>query len=67
MFPNQRFGDVSWHNMHIGLHALNLFYVIALDVNYQRSKLGCRRKKNSTYDTAIHYRKNNTGCALTVE
>jgi len=22
MFPNQRFGDVFWHNMHILLHAL---------------------------------------------
>jgi len=27
MFPNQRFGDVCWHNMHIILHALSLFYV----------------------------------------
>jgi len=27
MFPKQRFGEVSWHNMHILLHALSLFYV----------------------------------------
>jgi len=27
MFPNQRFGQVCWHNMHILLHALSLFYV----------------------------------------
>jgi len=27
MFPNQRFGDVCWHNMHIFLHPLPLFYV----------------------------------------
>ena len=27
MFPNQRFGEVFWHNMHILLHALPLFYV----------------------------------------
>ena len=27
MFPNQRFGEVCWHNMHILLHALPLFYV----------------------------------------
>jgi len=26
-FPNQRFGEVCWHNMHILLHALPLFYV----------------------------------------
>jgi len=27
MFPNQRFGEVYWHIMHILLHALPLFYV----------------------------------------
>jgi len=27
MFLNQRFGEVCWHNMHILLHALSLFYV----------------------------------------
>jgi len=27
MFPNQRFGEVFWHNMHIFLHPLPLFYV----------------------------------------
>ena len=27
MFPNQCFGEVCWHNMHIRLHPLPLFYV----------------------------------------
>jgi len=27
MFPNQRFGEVCCHNMHILLHAIPLFYV----------------------------------------
>jgi len=27
MFPNQRFGEVYWHNLHILLHVLPLFYV----------------------------------------
>jgi len=27
MFPNQRFGDVFWHDLHILLHALPLFFV----------------------------------------
>jgi len=27
MFPNQRFGEVCWHNMHIFLHPLPLFHV----------------------------------------
>ena len=27
MFPNQHFGEVCWHNIHILLHALALFYV----------------------------------------
>jgi len=33
--------------MHILLHPVPLFYVIALNINYQRSKLGYRRKINS--------------------
>jgi len=27
LFPNLRFGEIIWHNMHILLHALPLFYV----------------------------------------
>jgi len=27
MFPNQRFGEVCLHNIHILLHALRLIYV----------------------------------------
>ena len=27
MFPNQRLGEVCWHNMHILLHAISLNYV----------------------------------------
>ena len=38
MFPNQRFGEVCWHNMHILLHALSLFFCHC-SINYQRSKL----------------------------
>jgi len=34
--------------MHIFLHPFPLFCVIALNINYQRSKLGYRRKTNST-------------------
>jgi len=26
-FPNQRFGEVCWHTLHVLLHALPLFYV----------------------------------------
>jgi len=49
MFPNQRFGDVCWHNKLILLHALPLFYIFALNINYyQRSKFEHRRKMNST-------------------
>jgi len=25
MFPDQRFGEVCWHNMHIRLHALFIY------------------------------------------
>ena len=28
MFPNQHFGKVRWHNMHLLLHALHSFYVL---------------------------------------
>ena len=27
MFPNQRFGEVRWHNMHIRLHTLPIIYI----------------------------------------
>jgi len=27
MFPNQRYDEVRWHDMHVILHALSLFYV----------------------------------------
>jgi len=37
-----------WHNMHIFLHPLPLFCVVALIINYQRSKLGDRRETNSS-------------------
>jgi len=52
MYPNQRFGEVCGHNMHILLHANALPYfmilcVIALNLNCQCSKLGYRRKLNS--------------------
>jgi len=47
MFPNQRFGEVCWHNIHVFLHGFPLFCVIALNIIYQRSKLGYWRKINS--------------------
>jgi len=34
--------------MHVLLHALPLIRVIELNINYQRSRLGYRRKINST-------------------
>jgi len=48
IFPNQRFDEVCRYNRHILLHALPLFYVIALNINYERSKLEYRRKIHST-------------------
>jgi len=50
MFPNQRFGDVFRHDLHMLLHALPLpfFCVVTLNINYQRSKFEYRRKINST-------------------
>jgi len=30
MFPNQHFGEVGWHNMHILLHALCLLYFMSI-------------------------------------
>jgi len=30
MFPNQRFGEVCWHNMHMRLYALLFIYVSML-------------------------------------
>ena len=47
MFPNQRFGEVCWHNIHTFLHPLPLF-LCHCSINYQRSKLGYRRKTNTT-------------------
>jgi len=55
MFRNQRLDEVYRHNMHILLlHTLSIFCVIALNknyalnINYQRFKLGYRRKIYST-------------------
>jgi len=48
IFQDQHVGEACWHNMHIFVHALVLFHVIALNINYQRSKFGYRRKINST-------------------
>ena len=46
MFPNQRFGEVCWHNMHIFYIAPLILCVIALNINYWSSKLGYRKKLN---------------------
>jgi len=59
MFPNQRFGEVSWHdNAHFSTSTPLIACGIALNINYQRSKLGYRRKKTQRYDTAVHNCKN---------
>jgi len=49
MFPNQRFGEVCWHNMICIIFTSTplISCVVALSINYQRSKLGYRRKTNS--------------------
>ena len=47
-FPNQRLGEVCWHNMQIILHALSLLVVVqrvtVMNIKHQRSKLGDRSK-----------------------
>jgi len=49
MFPNQRFGEVSWHNnAYFSITTPLISCDIALNISYQRSKLGYRRKMNST-------------------
>ena len=49
MFPNQRFGKVSWHNnAYFSTSTPFISCGIALNINYQRSKLRYRRKINST-------------------
>jgi len=65
MFPNQRFGEVCWHNMHIFLHPLPLFCVVALNINYQHSKLAIAEKQTQRYDTAVHNCKNIRLCIKT--
>ena len=56
MFPNQHFGEVCWHNMHIfSTSTPFILCVIALNINYQRSKLGYRRKINSTLRHSSSY------------
>ena len=49
MFPNQRFGEVCWrNNAYFSTSTPLISCFIALNINYQRFKLGCRRKINST-------------------
>jgi len=49
MFPNQRLGEVCWYNnAYFSTSTPLIFCVIALNISYQRSKLGYRRKTNST-------------------
>jgi len=47
MFPNQRFGEVCWHNMHILLHALPLFLCHCTEYKLSALQVGYRRKINS--------------------
>jgi len=39
MFPNQRFREICWHNMHILLHPLPVFYVSLHWILYKVSAL----------------------------
>ena len=56
MFPNQRFSEVCWHNnAYISTSTPLILCVIALNTNYQRSKLVCRRKMNSTLRHSSSY------------
>ena len=49
MFSNQHFGEGCCHNMHIILFYTHfILRVIVLNIKYQRSKLGHRRKIHST-------------------
>ena len=48
LFPNQSFGEVCWHNVYSSTPTPLNVCVIALNINYQRSKLGYRRKIHST-------------------
>jgi len=49
MFPNQRFGEVCWRNNAYFYTSTPLIScVIALNINYQRFKLGNWRKISST-------------------
>ena len=59
MFPNQRFGEVCWHNVYIysSTRTLLILCVTALNINHQRFKnLG--GKYTQRYDTAVHNCKN---------
>ena len=48
MFPNQRFGEVCWHNAYSSTCTLRISCVITLHINYHRSKLGYWKKIHST-------------------
>ena len=60
MFPNQRFGEVCWHSMHIFLHPLSLFYMSLhwIWTNIAPSK-AIGEKQTQRYDTAVYNCKNN--------
>ena len=64
MFPNQRFGEVCWHNMHIFLHPLPLFMYHCTE--YKLSALQVRlseeNKLNATTQQFITAKI--SGCAL---
>jgi len=59
MFPNERFREFSWHNIHILLHALTLIYV-SLHWIWIISAPGydIGRRSTQRYDTAVHNCKN---------
>ena len=60
MFPNQCFGEVCWHSMHIFLQPLSLFYVSLhwiWTISAPSQAIG--EKQTQRYHTAVHTFKKN--------
>ena len=58
MFPNQRFGEVCWHNMHIFLHPLPYFMCHCIEYKLSALEVRLSEKKTQRYDTVVHNCKN---------
>ena len=60
MFPNQRFGEVFWHSMHIFQHPLSLLYMSLHWIwTISAPSYATGEKQTQRYDTAVHNCKNN--------